>query len=137
MPTRPRRAGSRSALPGPCGSSVVSCPSSVFARADFPRAARRSEEHTSWVFSARGSAGGECLSGVSGVAGRHRTRLNDAMPEAPPDPAAPTIVALVRDLMFSTRIRGMAKDLGVSLSLHRDGSHLIAAGGSRLLVDLN
>ena len=59
------------------------------------------------------------------------------MPDAPDAAPAPVTVALVRDLMFSSRIRATAKDLGVDVSVIRDPQHLVAAGGSRLLVDLN
>jgi hypothetical protein len=59
------------------------------------------------------------------------------MSDALNDPAAPTTVALVRDLMFSSRIRATANDLGVAIRMLRDPRQLPAAGGSRLLVDLN
>jgi hypothetical protein len=59
------------------------------------------------------------------------------MPEASTKPDAPLIVALVRDLMFSTRIRTTAKDLGISIAMVREASQLVAAGGSGLIVDLN
>jgi hypothetical protein len=59
--------------------------------------------------------------------------LNEAMDAA----LQPEIVALVRDLMFSSRIRATAKDLGVAVRLVREPQQVIAAGGRRLLVDLN
>src|SRR5215203_5971534 len=54
-----------------------------------------------------------------------------------PDAATPDTIALVRDLIFSSRIRATAKDLGVEIRMIRDPRHALAAGGSRLLVDLN
>ena len=59
------------------------------------------------------------------------------MPDAPADVPAPATIALVRDLMFASRIRATAKDLGVEVRMVRDPSQLSAVGGSRLLVDLN
>lgn len=59
------------------------------------------------------------------------------MDDAPNTNPQSKIVALVRDLIFSSRIRGTAKDLGIEVSIVRDPAQLIAAGGSRLLVDLN
>jgi hypothetical protein len=59
------------------------------------------------------------------------------MEDAPSVSPPPQVVALVRDLMFASRIRLAAKDLGVDVRLVRDPGHLIAAGGNRLLVDLN
>jgi hypothetical protein len=52
------------------------------------------------------------------------------------DPA-PTL-ALVRDLIFSTKISSTAKSLGVPLTLIRDPSKLAdASPATRLIVDLN
>ena len=59
------------------------------------------------------------------------------MPDAPADAPAPATIALVRDLIFASRIRATAKDLGVDVRMVRDPAHLVAAGGSRLIVDLN
>lgn len=57
------------------------------------------------------------------------------MPDAPPPP--PPVVALVRDLIFASRIRATAKELGVELQLVRDPARLLIQPGRRLLVDLN
>jgi hypothetical protein len=59
------------------------------------------------------------------------------MPDAPADAPAPATIALCRDLMFASRIRATAKDLGIDVRMVRDAGQLIAAGGSRLIVDLN
>src|SRR4051812_21740390 len=61
----------------------------------------------------------------------------EAMNDAPETPPQPQIVALVRDLMFSSRIRGTAKELGVEVRLVRDPGQVVGVGGRRLLVDLN
>lgn len=55
------------------------------------------------------------------------------MPDAPPPP----VVALVRDLIFASRIRATARDVGVELQLVRDPARLLIQPGRRLLVDLN
>lgn len=47
------------------------------------------------------------------------------------------IVALVRDLMFSSRIRSAGQAAGVALRMVREPAQLAAAGGRLLLVDLN
>lgn len=47
------------------------------------------------------------------------------------------IVALVRDLMFSSRIRSVGQAAGVVLRMLREPAQLAAAGGRLLLVDLN
>jgi hypothetical protein len=59
------------------------------------------------------------------------------MDDVPANLPEPRTVALVRDLMFSSRIRGTAKDLGAEVRMLREASQLAGAGGSRLLVDLN
>jgi len=62
------------------------------------------------------------------------------MPTDPPAqaPAAgPPVLALVRDLMFSTRVTGTATDLGIPLRLIRDPAQLAGQPGRRLIVDLN
>src|SRR5215203_277596 len=75
--------------------------------------------------------------GPAMVAADSPNRLNHGM-DNPPDPSPhPQIVALVRDLMFSSRIRSTAKDLRAEVRLVRDPSQLRGVGGSRLLVDLN
>jgi hypothetical protein len=49
--------------------------------------------------------------------------------------------ALIRDLMFSSRVLGAAKELGTAVKLVRDPAQLLAgaeaAPGARLIVDLN
>ncbi len=59
------------------------------------------------------------------------------MVDAPEEPATPATIALVRDLMFATRIRTAAKDLNVPIRMLRDPADLASAGGGRLVVDLN
>lgn len=59
------------------------------------------------------------------------------MADAPGEPAAPATVALVRDLMFATRIRSAAQDLNLPIRVLRDAADLACAGGLRLVVDLN
>src|SRR5215217_7485001 len=56
-------------------------------------------------------------------------------PEPVPEP--PDVVALVRDLMFSSRIGATARSLGVALTLLRDPAKLAGIAGRRLIVDLN
>ena len=75
--------------------------------------------------------------GRRAVAVDDRAALNAGMDDAPETPPQPQIVALVRDLLFASRIRGTAKELGVEVLLLRDPQHLAGAQGSRLLVDLN
>ena len=60
----------------------------------------------------------------------------DGMSDATPDPAAVTLV-LVRDLLFSSRIAGVANDLGVPIRVVRDPGKLAGLTGRRLIVDLN
>lgn len=59
------------------------------------------------------------------------------MPDSPPALDALPVVALVRDLIFASRIRATARDLGVGLQLVRDPARLLIQPGRRLLVDLN
>ena len=47
------------------------------------------------------------------------------------------IIALVRDLIFASRITATARAQGVEVGLLRDPAALGAEGGGRLLVDLN
>src|SRR5688572_5463824 len=72
--------------------------------------------------------------------------LNEAMDdtakaaggEAGADAGARQVIALVRDLMFVSRIGGAAKAAGVAIKLVRDPSALSAAEpGHRLIADLN
>ena len=53
-----------------------------------------------------------------------------------PDTPAP-ILALVRDLIFSTKIATTAKASGVTVKIIRDPEKLAGIGGRMLLVDLN
>jgi hypothetical protein len=99
------------------------------------------------LFSAGGRAGDERLSEParrSGVAAGRAAALNGAMSDATPahssqhDPTAqPPVLALIRDLMFSTRVTGAAAQLGVPLRLIRDPARLAGEPGRRLIVDLN
>jgi hypothetical protein len=60
------------------------------------------------------------------------------MPEVPQKQASePEIVALVRDLLFGSRISAMAARLGVPMRMVRDSAALTGVPGQRLLVDLN
>jgi hypothetical protein len=63
--------------------------------------------------------------------------LNGAMPQTSEQSTPPQVIALVRDLMFSSRIRSVAKDLGVAVLVVRDPAQMVAIDGDRLLVDLN
>jgi hypothetical protein len=47
------------------------------------------------------------------------------------------VVALVRDLMFASRITATAADVGVCVKLIRDPAKLAGEPGRRLIVDLN
>ena len=49
----------------------------------------------------------------------------------------PQVLALVRDLMFSSKITATARAEGVNVRIIRDGSKLGQETGNRLLVDLN
>src|SRR4051812_1119117 len=71
--------------------------------------------------------------GRGAVAANGTGALNGAMDEVPPA----RVTALVRDLLFSSRIRAAAKALGVNVLLLREPQQAMDAGGSRLLVDLN
>ena len=52
--------------------------------------------------------------------------------------AEPTpILALVRDLMFSSKIASAARELGIELRVIRDPAALGTSSGSKLFVDLN
>jgi hypothetical protein len=55
------------------------------------------------------------------------------MPETEPSP----VLALVRDLMFSSKIIATARAEGVNVKIVRDASKLATENGERLLVDLN
>jgi len=56
----------------------------------------------------------------------------------PPVPSGPRILALVRDLMFSSRISAEARAASVACKIVPDPLELLAAGeGVLLLVDLN
>lgn len=49
----------------------------------------------------------------------------------------PSIVALVRDLLFSSKITAAARAKVVAVKIVRDPAKLAEQGGSRLIVDLN
>jgi hypothetical protein len=53
-------------------------------------------------------------------------------------PLPPTlpVLALVRDLLFASKITGTAKALGTAVTIVRDPARLAAQPGRRLLVDL-
>lgn len=53
-----------------------------------------------------------------------------------PDPSHP-ILALVRDLMFASKITATARQLGVSVKTLRDPAKLADEPGDVLLLDLN
>jgi hypothetical protein len=57
-------------------------------------------------------------------------------PVAQPDAHA-SVVVLVRDLMFSSRIAATAKAANVPVKLLRDPAALAGVGGRLLIVDLN
>src|SRR6476469_4951037 len=66
--------------------------------------------------------------------------MSDATPAHSPqhEPTAePPVLALIRDLLFSTRVTGAAAQLGVPLRLIRDPARLAGEPGRRLIVDLN
>lgn len=58
---------------------------------------------------------------------------------APPDEAGRAVVAVVNDLMFGSRIRGAASQVGVAVVFARssDALHEQAAGAGLVLVDLD
>src|SRR4051794_6370623 len=49
----------------------------------------------------------------------------------------PTILVLVRDLLFASKISGAAQAINVSIRLIRDADRLTSEDGDRLIVDLN
>lgn len=53
-----------------------------------------------------------------------------------PSPEQPPVLALVRDLLFGSKITSTAKTLGTSVKIIRDPSKLPGQPGKRLLVDL-
>lgn len=58
-------------------------------------------------------------------------------PQVPPaDVLLPTL-ALIRDLMFSSRVSSTAAQLGVPVKMLRDPARLAGEAGVRLIVDLN
>ena len=59
------------------------------------------------------------------------------MPDAPPQPPGPPVLALVRDLIFASKITATAKSAGVDVTLVRDPAQLADKMGRRLIVDLN
>ena len=63
--------------------------------------------------------------------------MSDVPPQRDKEPQSSPVVALVRDLIFGSRIKATAADLGVSLQLVRDPAKLLIHPGRRLIVDLN
>lgn len=55
----------------------------------------------------------------------------------PPAATTTPVLALVRDLLFSSKIMGAAKAAGVVVQVVRDPAKLGVEGGRLLLVDLN
>ena len=54
-----------------------------------------------------------------------------------PESAPPIVLALVRDLIFASRISASAKAVGVECRIIRDPTKLESQAGNLLLVDLN
>jgi hypothetical protein len=48
-----------------------------------------------------------------------------------------SILVLVRDLMFASKIRATAQSIGAPVQMLRDPSQLVGAVGTQLIVDLN
>jgi hypothetical protein len=59
--------------------------------------------------------------------------LLEPMTETEPTP----VLALVRDLMFSSKIAATARAEGVAVKIIREAAKLASEGGTCLLVDLN
>ena len=59
----------------------------------------------------------------------------DSAPDSSPAPAP--VLALVRDLLFATKITATAAAVGVAVKLVRDPAKLAGSAGERLIVDLN
>ena len=57
--------------------------------------------------------------------------------DAPPAPPQPPVLALVRDLIFASRITATGVAAGVPVLLVRDPARLANQPGRRLIVDLN
>ena len=54
-----------------------------------------------------------------------------------PDPHPPAVLALVRDLIFATKISACARAAGIDCRIIRDPAQLASHPGNLLLVDLN
>ena len=54
-----------------------------------------------------------------------------------PDPHPPSVLALVRDLIFASKIAAGAKAVGVECRIIRDPTRLESQASNLLLVDLN
>src|SRR4051812_37008857 len=99
------------------------------------------------LFSAGGGAADERLSEPDhrpGVAAGRAPALNQGMteptpadPPAPGQGAKPPVLALIRDLMFSSRVTGTAAELGIPVRVTRAPARLADEPGRRLIVDLN
>ena len=50
--------------------------------------------------------------------------------------STPPVLALVRSLLFASKITGTAKTLGIAVTIVRDPARLAGQSGRRLLVDL-
>lgn len=71
-----------------------------------------------------------------GVAEQGRGRWNPVMTDST-DQANLPVLALVRDLMFSSKIIATAREMGVTVKIVRDPAKLAEEAGGKLLVDLN
>lgn len=71
------------------------------------------------------------------VAERPLAALNSEMDDSIPPSPAPPVIALVRDLLFASRIRAAAKGLDVVVRIVREPAQLRGVPGRRLLADLN
>ena len=57
--------------------------------------------------------------------------------DKPPLAPLPPVIALVRDLMFSSKVTATARAVGSEVQIIRDPGKLIGQTGRMLLVDLN
>jgi hypothetical protein len=65
------------------------------------------------------------------------TEQKPAHPPACSQGAEPPVLALIRDLMFTSRVTGTAAELGIPVRVIRDPARLEGEPGRRLIVDLN
>ncbi len=67
-----------------------------------------------------------------------KTVYNSPMPQTqPPMDSRLPVIALIRDLMFASRVTSTAAQLGVPVKMLRDPVRLADEAGARLIVDLN